>query len=63
MPNERSVVVGYVLWFFLGLLGIHRFYYGRWLSGFIYLLTAGLLGFGWVIDAFLIPSMNREFDP
>jgi len=28
MPNERSVVVGYVLWFFLGLLGIHRFYYG-----------------------------------
>jgi TM2 domain-containing membrane protein YozV len=53
--------VGYVLWIF-GFLGSHRFYYGRPISGTIWFFTLGLLGIGWLVDLFLIPSMDREAD-
>jgi TM2 domain-containing membrane protein YozV len=53
--------MGYILWIF-GFLGAHRFYYGKPVSGTIYLFTLGLLGIGLIIDLFLIPSMDREAD-
>ena len=52
--------MGYLLWFFFGLLGGHRFYYGKHVSGVIWFLTLGLLGIGWIVDAFLIPLMDEE---
>lgn len=52
---------GYLLWIF-GFLGSHRFYYGRPVTGTIYFLTLGLLGIGWLVDLFLIPSMDRSAD-
>ncbi len=60
-PRTHSVVAGYVLWVF-GVLGAHRFYYGKPLSGAIYFFTLGLLFVGWIIDLFLIPDMDREAD-
>lgn len=59
--NSHSVLMGYILWIF-GFLGAHRFYYGKPVSGTIYLFTLGLLGIGLIIDLFLIPSMDREAD-
>lgn len=53
--------VGYILWVF-GFTGAHRFYYGKPISGTIYFLTFGLLGIGWIIDLFLIPSLDRQAD-
>ena len=53
--------VGYLLWIF-GFLGAHRFYFGRPVTGTIWLFTFGLLFVGWIIDLFLIPSMDREAD-
>lgn len=52
MAKQRSLLMAYLLWFFFGLLGVHRFYLGRPISGVIYLLTAGLAGVGWIFDAF-----------
>ncbi len=52
-------MIGYVLWIF-GFLGAHRFYFGRPISGTIYLVTFGLLGIGWIIDLFLMPSLERQ---
>lgn len=73
---HKEVGIAYVLWLFLGTLGVHRFYLGRTGTGIAQLVlslvgwaTAILLvGFVflavvwvWVIvDAFLIPSMTRS---
>lgn len=35
----------------LGWLGAHKFYVGKMGMGILYLLTFGLFGFGWIIDA------------
>ena len=53
--------VGYLVWLF-GFTGSHRFYYGKQITGTIWFFTLGLLGIGWLIDLFLIPSMDREAD-
>ena len=38
--NKKSVGVAYLLWFFMGLIGAHRFYLGRTGSGMIILVIA-----------------------
>jgi TM2 domain-containing membrane protein YozV len=53
--------IGYVLWIF-GFTGSHRFYYGKPISGTIYFFTFGLFLIGWIVDFFLIPSMDRRAD-
>lgn len=57
--DTHSKGIGYVLWIF-GFTGSHRFYFGKPVSGTIWLLTGGLLGVGWLIDLFLIPSLDRQ---
>lgn len=57
--ETHSLVVGYVLWIF-GFLGAHRFYFGKPISGTVYLLTFGLLGVGWLVDLFLMPGLERQ---
>jgi TM2 domain-containing membrane protein YozV len=57
--NTHSKTIGYLVWIF-GFTGAHRFYYGKKVTGLIWFLTLGLLGVGWLIDLFLIPSMDRE---
>ena len=59
--NTHSKLFGYLLWIF-GFTGSHRFYYGRPISGTIWFFTLGLLFIGWIIDLFLIPSMDRAAD-
>ena len=53
--------IGYILWLF-GFTGSHRFYYGKPVSGTIWFFTLGLFLIGWIIDLFLIPSMDRLAD-
>jgi TM2 domain-containing membrane protein YozV len=57
--NTHSKIIGYILWIF-GFMGAHRFYYGRPVTGTIWFFTLGLFFIGWIIDLFLIPSMDRE---
>ena len=59
--DKHNVLMGYILWVW-GFTGSERFYYGRPISGTIYFFTFGLLGIGWLLDLFLIPSMAREAD-
>lgn len=60
MNNDtHSKAVGYIMWIF-GFMGMHRFYYGRQITGLIWLLTLGVFFIGWIIDLFLIPGMDEE---
>lgn len=59
--NTHNLALGYALWIF-GFMGAHRFYYGRPLTGTLWFFTLGLLFVGWIIDLFLIPSMDRSAD-
>jgi len=64
MENRNDThlkAIGYILWLF-GFTGSHRFYYGKPITGTIWFFTLGLLGIGWLIDLFLIPSMDRQAD-
>jgi len=59
--DTHSKLIGYLLWIF-GFTGAHRFYYGKPISGTIWLFTGGLFLIGWIVDLFLIPSMDRNAD-
>ncbi len=59
--NTHSIVIGYLLWI-IGFMGAHRFYYGRQITGTIWFFTLGLFFIGWIVDLFLIPSMDRSAD-
>jgi TM2 domain-containing membrane protein YozV len=50
----KSKGIVYLLWFFLGVFGIHKFYLGKIAVGIIYLLTGGLFMIGWIYDLFTL---------
>jgi len=55
--NNPSALLAYVLWFFLGIFGVHHLYIGRGVGLWILaLITFQGLGIWWLVDLFLIPS-------
>jgi len=74
--NRKSILVAYLLWFFLGYFGVHRFYLGRTTSALVLLgltiagAVLSVVAIGavilivpaiWIlVDLFLIPGMTRD---
>lgn len=50
----KSKGVAYLLWFFFGLFGFHKFYLGKVGSGLLYMFTGGLFLIGWFMDLFTL---------
>lgn len=52
--SEKSKGVAAVLCFFLGALGVHRFYVGKIGTGILWLVTLGFCGIGEIVDFIMI---------
>ena len=52
--SERRILPAFLLCFFLGVFGAHRFYAGKIGTGILELLTFGGLGIWWLVDMILI---------
>ncbi len=58
-PGSYDYSLAWILQTFVGIFGIHRFYMGKIGTGILWLLTAGLLGIGWLYD---FCTLNRQVD-
>lgn len=66
--RKKSTVAAYLLWWFTGIIGGHRYYLGKTGSAvamtLITVLTFGIgiivTGIWWIVDAFLIPRWIQE---
>ena len=60
--TDKSLAVAYMLWFFLGWLGVHHFYLGKIGRGVGYLLTFAWFTIGWWIDLFTLPAQVKRLN-
>ncbi len=54
--RERNLIVAYILWLTLGIIGAHKLYLRRPFMALLYLCTAGLFVIGWIIDLFTMAA-------
>jgi TM2 domain-containing membrane protein YozV len=52
--SSKSRLAALLLSFFVGFLGVHRFYVGKIGTGILWLCTFGLLGIGNLVDFIMI---------
>lgn len=57
--GNKDYTVSWILLTFLGILGIHRFYLAKWITGLIWLLTGGLFLIGLLYDLW---TLNTQID-
>ncbi len=61
--KPKNKWVAFLLCFFLGYFGAHKFYEGKAGMGILYLFTVGLFGIGWFIDLIVILTKPNPYFP
>jgi TM2 domain-containing membrane protein YozV len=52
--------LAWILLTFLGLLGIHRMYMGKWITGVIFFFSGALFGIGYIYDYWTLNNQIAE---
>ena len=60
--REKKLWIAYILWFFFGFLGVHKFYLNKIIIGILYIFTGGFFFIGWFIDLFTLPSQVDRYN-
>ncbi len=60
--GEVDYSVAWILQTFLGYLGIHRMYMGKWFTGILYLISGGLFVVGWAYDFCTLNTQITEIN-
>lgn len=59
-PLDYSL--GWILFIFLGIFGVHRFYQGKIWTGLVFLLTGGVFGIGLIYDLLTLNEQMSEMN-
>lgn len=53
--------IAFFLCLFLGFLGAHKFYEGKFGMGILYIFTLGIFGIGWLVDLIVILTKPNPY--
>jgi uncharacterized RDD family membrane protein YckC/TM2 domain-containing membrane protein YozV len=54
--SDKSKSTTFLLCYFLGVIGVHRFYLGKFITGILMLITGGGLMLWWIVDLYRIAT-------
>ena len=57
--GATDYTLAWILLTFLGVLGLHRFYLGKWATGLLWMCTGGLFLLGYLYDLW---TLNEQID-
>lgn len=60
IAGPLDYTVAWLLLTFLGILGVHRFYLGKWVTGLLWLVTGGLFLIGLLYDLWTLNEQVSE---
>ena len=60
--QKKSSVIAYILWLFLGIFGVHRFYVGDFFKGILLFFTLGGFFIGWLVDFVFLQKRIEEYN-
>ena len=60
--QKKSSVIAYILWLFLGIFGVHRFYVGDFFKGILLFFTLGGFIIGWLVDFVFLQKRIEEYN-
>ena len=59
--KQRDKWTAFLLCFFLGWLGVHRFYENKVATGILWMFTFGMFGIGWLVDLIIILTKPNPY--
>jgi len=60
--QKKSSVIAYILWLFLGIFGVHRFYVGDFFKGILLFFTLGGFIICWLVDFVFLQKRIEEYN-
>lgn len=62
LESTKNNTIAYICWGFGGIFGCHYYYLKKFGWGILFTCTAGLAGFGFILDGFHLPLLVERFN-